>query len=231
MCLTDTALPHVRAHSSSAAIIPTAKRGFNLVEAAIVLGVIGLVIGGIWVAAASATKSLNISNTARNIILVATEAARVFPLSLNSAPPGSDGCSGAMVDLTATAITSGIVPGQWVNGNGLKPEVGTAAYITQWGDGVMGGTSANYSIAGAISIGIDGLTYEECRRLLPSIIAGSKSGLIIYIDVGTNETPGSGVCDWGSSVSTYDADNMQNAPDSCVNAATNKIHIVFSSTR
>ena len=29
------------------------KRGFNLIEAAIVLGVVGLVIGGIWVAAAS----------------------------------------------------------------------------------------------------------------------------------------------------------------------------------
>lgn len=34
------------------------RRGFNLVEAAIVLGVIGLVIGGIWVAAASITQRM-----------------------------------------------------------------------------------------------------------------------------------------------------------------------------
>jgi hypothetical protein len=33
------------------------RRGFNLIEAAIVLGVIGLVIGGIWVAAAAVTEN------------------------------------------------------------------------------------------------------------------------------------------------------------------------------
>ncbi len=33
------------------------RRGFNLVEAAIVLGVVGLVIGGIWTAAASISES------------------------------------------------------------------------------------------------------------------------------------------------------------------------------
>jgi hypothetical protein len=35
-----------------------ARRGFNLIEAAIVLGVIGLVIGGIWVAAASVQREI-----------------------------------------------------------------------------------------------------------------------------------------------------------------------------
>ena len=34
------------------ALAKKSKRGFNLIEAAIVLGVVGLVIGGIWVAAA-----------------------------------------------------------------------------------------------------------------------------------------------------------------------------------
>ena len=32
---------------------PKSRKGFNLIEAAIVLGVVGLIIGGIWVAAAS----------------------------------------------------------------------------------------------------------------------------------------------------------------------------------
>lgn len=42
--------------SSSAAIAHKTRRGFNLIEAAIVLGVVGLVIGGIWVGAATLKK-------------------------------------------------------------------------------------------------------------------------------------------------------------------------------
>jgi len=41
----------------------THKRGFNLVEAAIVLGVVGLVIGGIWVAAAQLQSNRKITQT------------------------------------------------------------------------------------------------------------------------------------------------------------------------
>ena len=39
------------------------REGFSLIEAAIVLGIIGLVIGGIWVAASSAVESKRISDT------------------------------------------------------------------------------------------------------------------------------------------------------------------------
>ncbi len=46
---------------------PTSSRGFNLVEAAIVLGVVGLVIGGIWVAAAEVQKNRKLSVAATSI--------------------------------------------------------------------------------------------------------------------------------------------------------------------
>lgn len=35
-----------------------AQKGFNLIEAAIVLGIVGLVVGGIWVAATSVYANL-----------------------------------------------------------------------------------------------------------------------------------------------------------------------------
>ncbi len=41
--------------------------GFNLVEAAIVLGVVGLVIGGIWVAAASVSEAIKTTQMAAGI--------------------------------------------------------------------------------------------------------------------------------------------------------------------
>lgn len=49
------------------------RRGFNLIEAAIVLGVIGLVIGGIWVAAAAINDRLLV----RNMMMLITSAVEV----------------------------------------------------------------------------------------------------------------------------------------------------------
>lgn len=46
----------------------TYKRGFSLVEAAIVLGLVGLVIGGIWIAAASVAYNHKISVTVSAIV-------------------------------------------------------------------------------------------------------------------------------------------------------------------
>ncbi len=43
--------------------LPRRRRGFNLIEAAIVLGVVGLVIGGIWVAAAEVSERMRIQRT------------------------------------------------------------------------------------------------------------------------------------------------------------------------
>lgn len=50
---------------------PATRRGFNLVEAAIVLGVVGLVIGGIWVAASALQKNMTINNLANQISFMA----------------------------------------------------------------------------------------------------------------------------------------------------------------
>lgn len=46
---------------------PAKRRGFNLVEAAIVLGIVGLVIGGIWVAAQQMTRNRTVSHTVEQV--------------------------------------------------------------------------------------------------------------------------------------------------------------------
>lgn len=57
---------------------PRTRRGFNLVEAAIVLGVVGLVIGGIWVAAASVTRNMRIKETLEIVLTSETATSRIF---------------------------------------------------------------------------------------------------------------------------------------------------------
>lgn len=52
--------------------------GFNLIEAAIVLGVVGLVIGGIWVAAAAVMESNRQSQTLKDILTITENLRRRF---------------------------------------------------------------------------------------------------------------------------------------------------------
>ena len=47
------------------------RRGFSLIEVAIVLGVVGLVIGGIWIAAAAMMERWKISHTVEQISFLA----------------------------------------------------------------------------------------------------------------------------------------------------------------
>jgi len=46
------------------------RRGFNLIEAAIVLGVVGLVIGGIWVAASSVNDKIKMNQAVAGVNII-----------------------------------------------------------------------------------------------------------------------------------------------------------------
>lgn len=56
-------------------------RGFNLVEAAIVLGIVGLVIGGIWIAAAHMHSNMRINDTAQGVFQTINNARALLPYS------------------------------------------------------------------------------------------------------------------------------------------------------
>ncbi len=63
----DTALSHT-----------PARRGFNLVEAAIVLGVVGLVIGGIWVTASAVSRTIGINKIVTDVLLLQNNLRNLF---------------------------------------------------------------------------------------------------------------------------------------------------------
>jgi hypothetical protein len=47
------------------------QAGFNLIEAAIVLGIVGLIVGGIWAAAASAYENMRQQGASKNLLSLA----------------------------------------------------------------------------------------------------------------------------------------------------------------
>ena len=88
------------------------KRGFNLVEAAIVLGVVGLVIGGIWVAAASVQENLRLSRAQRDILSIISNLRGLY-----SNMPFTWGGPDPYVSGVSPALNSAVFPADSISGS------------------------------------------------------------------------------------------------------------------
>ena len=66
--------------SNSEAIAQRARRGFNLIEAAIVLAVVGGVIGGIWYSAAAMYENYKVNKTVEGIFSTARNVQNLISL-------------------------------------------------------------------------------------------------------------------------------------------------------
>ena len=86
----------------------TLKRGFSLIEAAIVLGVVGAVIGTIWVSAANMYESYKVNKTAEDIFTIARNIQNL--ISFRDAESIGDG-----INITFTAWEAGVYPKDWIN--------------------------------------------------------------------------------------------------------------------
>ncbi len=93
---------------------PGTKHAFSLIESAIVLGIIGIVIGGIWVAAASMFNNYKDRDLMEGATFIYSEIQKLIPSSVYTGSPiylqTEDGGG-------HKAVTMGIIPAHWVNGN------------------------------------------------------------------------------------------------------------------
>lgn len=128
------------------------------------LAVVGLVIGGIWVAASAVQDELKISRFSQGILLSCTNMNNVFPRW--TAPDGT----GNLL-ITSAAYSAGVFPKDWVIRNSyISTHLETDGKYTpmeiyQWGKD-FGGTE---QLNGATSIDIDGVKKSDCLNLLADI--------------------------------------------------------------
>lgn len=84
------------------------KNGFNLIEATIVLGVVGLVIGGIWVAAAAVSFKHNINSLttaiAQTVSGIKEKGGRTYWVQIAATSTGTE------TSLTQAVYEMGIIP-------------------------------------------------------------------------------------------------------------------------
>jgi prepilin-type N-terminal cleavage/methylation domain-containing protein len=85
------------------------KRGFTLTEIAIVLGIIGLILGAIWVAAAAVYNNLRVSKATTELLTIAQGARALYATSSTTG-------DAAGVDETNVWIKGGIFPADTING-------------------------------------------------------------------------------------------------------------------
>jgi len=82
------------------------RKGFSLIEAAIVLGIVGLVIGGIWVAASAVQTNLRESTASQGVLQIVQNVRNLYyGQSLT-----------ATADIDADLVSAGAIPGDLLQG-------------------------------------------------------------------------------------------------------------------
>lgn len=93
---------------------PHRRRGFNLIEASIVLCVVGLIIGGIWVAATAVTENRRTNETLQGILSTVANVQKTISMSDSET-------IGNSVSLLNMLISAGAFPSNWVSGAVYHP--------------------------------------------------------------------------------------------------------------
>lgn len=177
---------------------------FSLVEAAIVLGVVGLIIGGIWVAAAQVTLYLQTSRAVSGIMSIKDNMQRLISRR--------DSCAMGDNVYPSDLVGIGIVPDDWEQGSTIIHPFGGTLSIKN-----MCTSGARFDLI------ISGLKKAQCFRLLRAIPQGLSTnwndgvskGELIYINAP------------GFSTTTFPA----TVPDTACGNASNTVYLTYGYTR
>lgn len=157
------------------------RQGFSLVESAIVLAVVGLVIGGIWVASAKFYEDYKVNKTVEGIFTIAHNVQNLVSFR-DAAAIGSK-------FINSTIIAANAAPINWIQGNTIQSPLGSDISVANGTNGIK-----YYFWVGARK-----LTIIQCTKLIlaaSSITAASgnkeggtaadkyRTGSLLYINVG-----------------------------------------------
>ncbi len=152
------------------------RRGFTLTEIAIVLGIIGLILGAIWVASGSVYSNLRVSQAATETLMIVENFKSLYGGNRNGQAPNG-------TDITAMAISAGLLPADMI-------QTGNTTYaLGPWGGSQVNIYSA--SVWDAVTVAFWNIDQSTCNRLADAIVTGSAfpaNGLVWTGINGTNRT-------------------------------------------
>lgn len=139
---------------------PKSRKGFNLIEAAIVLGVVGVVIGGLWTAASSFYENKRINDTTEGVLSLCSSLTHMFPMS--AAP------STGLINLDNYDVMNDLIPSNWpkLAWGHASPLSSTGVEFFQPG---LDYTYLGHSVAGQIMIELNNIPPSACQKLVSSM--------------------------------------------------------------
>lgn len=105
------------------------KKGFNLIEAAVVLAVVGAVIGGIWVAAATMYENYKVNKAVEDLALIVKDIQGLISIS-NAAAIGN-------TNINSTLKEAMIYPKDWIINGSIKHPLNGYASIANDAGGFL----------------------------------------------------------------------------------------------
>ncbi len=158
------------------------RRGFSLIEIAIVLGIVGLVVAGIWVAAAALNENRRIQETSSFLLRVSQEASSKIPGSVY----GGTGSSDASQLLNQMKI----IPENW--------QLSATALQDPWGNAVAADVKGDPPAPRVIAIGISQLTEAQCRKLVSAVTSRFRdNSQLVIVEISASD---------GADVTSFPAD-------------------------
>jgi hypothetical protein len=144
--------------------------GFNLIEAAIVLGIVGLIVGGIWAAAGSAYENMRQQNASKSLLSLVQGVRGAYA----NAPQGA-------VDVDVESLASmGVIPSDMLTQSGSNVTI-----THQWSGTV---TTADASAVGqpAFNLTYNNIKSDSCNNLATRVANTARSSGLLLIYVGSN---------------------------------------------
>ncbi len=174
-----------------------AMRGFTLTEAAIVLGIVGLILGGVWVAAASVYTNLRISRASEQLLSVVQGVRALYATSsdFGAAVPWSvalgqtNAVPADMLGKNGANVVSIINP--WAGIGGATPAFGTRIVQGQAASAAAdaappGADAAGTGSASNFSVVFYGVPQNACPDLVQKVsgLSGNVGLTRVHINAG-----------------------------------------------
>lgn len=141
-------------------IVAQARKGFTLTEVAIVLGIMGLILGAIWVAASSVYANQRVSKANTELMTIAQNIRSTFATQAQVD-------TAASTDITTSLIRAGVFPTDAINGG--NPNTATSV-LSPWNLGTIVVYSMTVNTTGdAFEIQFRNIPQAACISLLTAV--------------------------------------------------------------
>lgn len=151
------------------------KRGFTLTEIAIVLGIMGLILGAIWAAAAAVYGSQRMNNASNQVAQIVQSVRKIYSTANSISPVSSN--------ITGDLALAGQVPSGMLRG-GFAYAAGGAIATNYLVGPFPNGLTAIYSTSdgNGFVISMSSVSQANCISLLTSIGGASRdAGLFLAV--------------------------------------------------